>query len=125
MQTCIMSSLPRCIFRCSVLDMSLQLFFFFKLCYLIVILLLWWQINTYSLTLDQAGCLPKSVKMDNSPFSVHTLYSLLTYKINKIHMKFKFQSLHLTNKLVYRAAFYNCTTQHVFHIEHSLKRVIS
>ena len=36
-------------------------------------------------------------------------------------MKFKFQSLHLTNKLVYRAAFYKCNTP-VFDIEHSLKK---
>ena len=59
MQTCIMSSLPRCIFRCSVfryvtlvsfLFFSLFFFFLFKLCYLIVTLLLWWRINTYLLT---------------------------------------------------------------------------
>ena len=36
-------------------------------------------------------------------------------------MKFKFQSFHLTNKLVFRAAFYKCNT-HVFKIEHSLKK---
>ena len=39
-----------------------------------------------------------------------------------MHMKFKFQSLHLTNKLVYRAAFYKCNTPRVFDIEHSLKK---
>ena len=54
MQTCIMSSLPRCIFRCSVFRyvtlVSFFLFFLFKLCYLIVTLLLWWRINTYLLT---------------------------------------------------------------------------
>ena len=55
MQTCIMSSLPRCIFRCSVfryvtLVSFFFLFFLFKLCYLIVTLLLWWRINTYLLT---------------------------------------------------------------------------
>ena len=55
MQTCIMSSLPRCIFRCSVFRyVTLVSFFFcfvfFKLCYLIVTLLLWWRINTYLLT---------------------------------------------------------------------------
>ena len=36
MQTCIMSSLPRCIFRCSVFR-YVTLDIFFKLCYLIVI----------------------------------------------------------------------------------------
>ena len=36
MQTCIMSSLPRCIFRCSVFR-YVTLDNFFKLCYLIVI----------------------------------------------------------------------------------------
>ena len=54
MQTCIMSSLPRCIFRCSVFRyvtlVSFFFLFFFKLCYLIVTLLLWWRINTYLLT---------------------------------------------------------------------------
>ena len=54
MQTCIMSSLPRCIFRCSVFRyvtlVSFFSLFFFKLCYLIVTLLLWWRINTYLLT---------------------------------------------------------------------------
>ena len=56
MQTCIMSSLPHCIFRCSVFRyVTLVSFFFFsffliKLCYLIVTLLLWWRINTYLLT---------------------------------------------------------------------------
>ena len=37
MQTCIMSSLPRCIFRCSVFRYVTLDNFFFKLCYLIVI----------------------------------------------------------------------------------------
>ena len=52
MQTCIMSSLPHCIFRCSVFRyVTLVSFvFLFKLCYLIVTLLLWWRINTYLLT---------------------------------------------------------------------------
>ena len=54
MQTCIMSSLPRCIFRCSVFRyvtlVSFFSLFLFKLCYLIVTLLLWWRINTYLLT---------------------------------------------------------------------------
>ena len=50
MQTCIMSSLPRCIFRCSVFRYVTLVSFFFKLCYLIVTLLLWWRINTYLLT---------------------------------------------------------------------------
>ena len=51
MQTCIMSSLPHCIFRCSVFRyVTLVSFvFLFKLCYLIVTLLLWWRINTYLL----------------------------------------------------------------------------
>ena len=59
MQTCIMSSLPRCIFRCSVFRyvtlVSFFLFFLFKLCYLIVTLLLWWRINTYLLTYHGHG----------------------------------------------------------------------
>ena len=41
-------------------------------------------------------------------------------KSSKIHMKFKFQSIHLTKKLVFRAAFYKCNT-HVTDIEYSLK----
>ena len=36
-------------------------------------------------------------------------------------MKFKFQSLHLTKKVVSRAAFYKCDT-HVFDIKYSLKK---
>ena len=66
MQTCIMSSLPRCIFRCSVFRyvnlVSFFCFFFFKLCYLIVTLLLWWRINTYLLTYLLMLCFFMSVK---------------------------------------------------------------
>ena len=69
MQTCIMSSLPHCIFRCSVFRyVTLVSFvFLFKLCYLIVTLLLWWRINTYLLTylkIDLDGDNTKVAKTD-------------------------------------------------------------
>ena len=59
-----MSSLPHCIFRCSVFRyVTLVSFvFLFKLCYLIVTLLLWWRINTYLLT---SSFYKQSMKINN------------------------------------------------------------
>ena len=45
-QTCIMPSLPRSIFRCSVYRYVILV----KFCYSIVIPLFWWRIITYLLT---------------------------------------------------------------------------
>ena len=75
MQTCIMSSLPRCIFRCSVFRyvtlVSFFLFFLFKLCYLIVTLLLWWRINTYlldSVNLQELFTVTKDLQQNTKSF---------------------------------------------------------
>ena len=87
MQTCIMSSLPHCIFRCSVFRyVTLVSFvFLFKLCYLIVTLLLWWRINTYLLTyLYQYLLQPGEEHDDQWHRASDRIWSKASYRLRKI-----------------------------------------
>ena len=78
MQTCIMSSLPRCIFRCSVFRyVTLVSCFFFQTCYLIVTLLLSWRINTYLLTKDYHQSLNRKEGVSYFPFD-YTMCKFIT-----------------------------------------------